>query len=146
MLLCVYCIPLSTCFTFKLVFGSLESIPHGYDGSRTLIACVGHQILLTCSHDNDASGITRWIFSPPVNCSTAIDHNNPLSTFPCGPFMFQKVTELTSDALLFNSTVVATASASMSGTVVECRDSTGRTFNQIGYITLCIIGKSKLLL
>ena len=72
--------------------------------------------------------------SPPVNCPTAVDHNNPFSTFPCGPFLFHNITELTSDAVLFNSTAVATASASISGTVVEHRDSSGRTFNQIGNI------------
>ena len=122
-----------------MVLGSLESIP---SGSGTLLVCVGHQISLTCSHENGATGTTRWIFSSPVDCSRAIDHNNPYSTDPCGPFIFKNVTELTSDAVLFNSTAVATASASMSGTVVECRDSSGRTFNQIGNITLCIIGKT----
>ena len=122
----------------SVAIGLLESTPVHVDG--VLTACVGHQILLTCSHDNDATGTTQWIFGPPVDCSRAIDHNNPFSTDPCGPFMFQNVTELTPDAVFFNSTAIATASASMSGTVVECRDSPGREFNQIGNITLCIIG------
>ena len=106
-----------------------------------LTVCIGEQISLTCSHDNAANGVTQWIFSPPVDCIRAITHSDPLSRAPCGPFTFQNITELTLDTVLLNSIAVAMTSASMSGTVVECRDSSGTVFNQIGNISLCVIGK-----
>ena len=48
-----------------------------------LTTCVGDHISLMCSHDNDANGVTRWIFSPLIDCSVTIDHNPPISTLPC---------------------------------------------------------------
>ena len=105
-----------------------------------LTACVGDHISLMCSHDNDANGVTRWIFSPPIDCSVTIDHNPPIATLPCGPFTFQDITEIRPNGL-FNSTAVATASTSMTGAVAECRDSSGEVYNQIGTTSICIIGK-----
>ena len=110
----------------------------------TLTACVGDTILLTCSHDNHATGVTRWIFSFPVNCSKTIDHNPPIFSESCGPFTFQNVTEFGSNELL-NSTAAALGSASISGTIVECRDSSGSVYNSIGSIFTCIIGMILLL-
>ena len=105
-----------------------------------LAACAGDQISLTCSHDDLISGTTRWIISQPVNCSETIDHNPPISTNPCGPFTFRDVSMLTPDTVL-SSTAVAAANTSITGTVVECRDSAGIFYDSIGNITLCIIGK-----
>lgn len=125
--------------TFKLVLCLFESVPTDYDDSGMLTACAGDQISIRCSHDNLATGATRWIFEPPIDCAEAIDHNPPISTHPCGPFTFHGVTELPQVPL--HSTAEATASASMSGAVIECRDSGGLRFNTIGNLTLCIIGK-----
>ena len=105
-----------------------------------LAACAGDHISLTCIHDNDATGITRWIFSSPIDCSQTIDHNPPILTRPCGPFTFQDITEIRPNGL-FNSTAVATAASSMTGTTAECRDSSGDVYNQIGTASICIIGK-----
>ena len=99
----------------------------------TLTTCVGDTILLTCSHENHATGVTRWIFSFPVNFSKTIDHN----------FTFQSVTEFRSNLLY--STAAALSSASINGTIVECRDSSGSVYNSIGSIIICIIGMILLL-
>ena len=115
---------------------SLESNPPQVNG--VLIAYDGDQISLTCSHNNLGTGVTKWSFTSPVDCIEAIDHNPPITTRSCGPFTFERITELSGSVL--NSTAVATASASMNGAVVECRDSAGVSFNLIGNITLCIIG------
>ena len=120
-----------------VAIGSLESTP-AHDG-EVLTACAGDKVSLTCSHGNDAVRSTRWIFSDPVNCAETVDHNPPISTDPCGPFSFTNITEWTQGTDLFNSTAVAIANASMSGTIVECRDSGGGVFNQIGNITLCLL-------
>ncbi len=93
-----------------------------------------------CSHDNDANAVTRWVFSPPIDCSETIVHNPPITTRPCGPFTFQDITEIRPNGL-FNSTAVATASVSMTGAIAECRDSAGDVYNQIGTTSICIIGK-----
>ena len=128
--------------TFTIVLGSFESISLSYDGSGTsvLTVCAGDLIMLTCHHDNQETGITRWIFSPPVDCAEIIDHSNPTSTDPCDPFTFQNITELTPTTTLLNSTAVARAKGSLSGTVIECRDNGGMAYNQIGNVTLCVIG------
>ena len=110
------------------------------NANGVLTACVGDPISLKCSHNNDVTGITRWIFSSPIDCSETIDHNPPIITRPCGPFSFQDVNEIQPNGL-FNSTAVAIASASMTGAIAECRDSSGDVYNQIGSVSICIIGK-----
>ena len=104
-----------------------------------LTVCAGDQISLQCSHDNYVSGITRWIFSHPVNCLRLIDHNNPGTARLCDPFTFHNITDISSGGLL-NSIAVTVANGSISSTVIECRDSAGSQFNQIGNTTLCVIG------
>lgn len=122
---------------------SLQSTP--IDTGGILTTCAGEILSLTCTHNNLATGITRWIFTTPINCSRTIDHNPPIFTHLCGPFRFQNVTEIGLQNSL-NSTTIAIASASMNGTIIECRDSSGTVFNSIGSIKLCIIGKHIILL
>ena len=127
-----------------LTLESFQFEPAG--ANRVLTACVGNRISLTCTHNNDANGVTRWVFSPPIDCSETIDHNPPVFTRPCGPFTFSNITTIGSSDL-FNSTAVATASRmSMNGTVAECRDSSGDVYNQIGSVTICIIGKVNIII
>lgn len=118
------------------VFCSLESIPAHVDG--VLTAYHGDQISLMCSHNRPATAVTKWLFTPPVDCTKAIDHHSPTTTSSCGPFMFVRISELSCCHL--NSTAMATATSSMTGTTIECRDSAGISFNVVGQITLCIIG------
>ena len=121
------------------VFGLFESNPAHVDGMLT--ACVGDQISLTCSHDNLDDGVTVWTVSPPVGCMETIIHSYPIHASQCGPFTFQDISDLTGDSIApLSTTAIATANVSMNGAVVECRDSTGREFNQIGNTTLCIVG------
>ena len=117
---------------------AIESTPAHVGG--VLTACAGDQISLTCSHDNLNSGVTSWLFYQPVDCTEVIDHAPPISTDPCGPFTFQDVSILAPDAVL-SSTAVATANTSMTSTVVECRDSAGILYDQVGNISLCILSK-----
>ena len=121
----------------------LQSTPIHIGG--TLTTCAGETLSLTCIHNNHATGITRWIFSNPINCSETIDHNPPIFTDLCGPFRFQNVAEIGFNESL-NSTTTTIASASMNGTIIECRDSSGTVFNSIGSIKLCIIGKHNMII
>ena len=116
---------------------SLSSRPPPIGG--TLTVRTGNQISLTCSHDNDNNGVTRWIFGLPVDCSQLIDHNNPSLASPCGPFEFHNVSMLSAGAML-SSTAVASAGASMTGSAVMCRDSAGQTFDTSNTVTLCVTG------
>ena len=118
-------------------------MPGAVNGVLTVYS--GDKISLKCSHVNLVTGVTSWSFGAPISCTKAIDHNPPITTSPCGPFTFEDVTVLMLEGAL-NSTVVATASTSMTGAIVECRDSTGISPNLIGSLTLCVIGKSKLLI
>ena len=118
--------------------GSFTSTPAHVGG--VLKACVGDQISLTCSHDDiRGNDQTRWLFSPPVDCDFLIDHFQPNNAQPCGPFTLQDVSE-TTGGMVLNSTVVVSASTSISGTVAKCRDSAGDMFNQIGSTSICVIG------
>lgn len=112
---------------------SFEPMP----ASGVLTACAGDHILLTCSHNNQDSGVTRWIFSQPVDCSETIFHDDPSSIEPCGPFTYESVS-LASNVMLF-SIVTTNVSTSMNGTVIECRDSAGQIYDS-AQLTLCITG------
>ena len=110
-----------------------------------LSACAGSQISITCRHSNLNSGVTPWIFSPPVDCSTTIDHNT-VSYEPCGPFTFQGVTAISIHnydmITAFSSTAVATANTSMTGTVVSCQSGLSLRPTIIGSITICVTGNN----
>lgn len=117
------------------------SQPPSY-ANKYLVACDGDQISLTCSHDNAVSGTTtsRWIMTPPVDCSTSVIHRPPIEAPQCGPFTFHAVNEALSDVSQLNSTAMATASTMMSNTVVECRAGNIAVSSSVGNLTLCIIG------
>ena len=99
---------------------------------------------MTCTHDNLGGGVSKWTFTSPTRdyCERPIiiNHNFPDNVPPCGPFMFQNVTSLEPVPKLLSSMVIATAEGYMSNTTVECEDSAGTNVNQIGFITLCVIG------
>ena len=117
----------------------LESTPPAVNGVLTV--CAGQRISLTCSHNNVAIAATSWIASPPVNCITYISHLgiSPATPSPCGPFMFQGITPIEPVPPQLNSTAMATATANMTGTNIECRG--GNVINNfsVGNISLLVI-------
>ena len=118
--------------------GLFETFP-GHVGG-VLPVCVDHEVFIRCGHSNLNTGVTRWVLSTPVNCSEVIQHRAPTDPYQCGPFSFQDVTMLAVGAVL-SSTADATANTSMTGTIVECRDSAGINPQTIGSTTLCVVGK-----
>ena len=120
----------------------LESVPPAEEGVLTVYA--GQQISLTCSHGYIASGGTRWIASPPVDCATDISHiglNPPLPP-PCGPFMFQEITPQVPVPPFLNSTIVAVATTNMTDTNIECRGGNIAASFSVGNISLSVISPS----
>ena len=115
----------------------LESTPTAVNGVLTV--CAGQQISLTCSHDNVATASTLWIVSPPVNCMTAVSHTILTADPQCVPFMFQGITRLEVGITLLNSTTVATATANMTGTNIECRGGNVINSFSVGNISLSVI-------
>ena len=110
--------------------------------NKYLTACDGDQISMTCIHGRAASGTTRWIIRPPVNCMTNIIHNPPLNTpQPCGPFTFSGITAAEEGVTQLSSTAMATATTMMSGSLVECRSGNVVSSQSVGNLTLCIIGQ-----
>ena len=118
--------------------GALVSQPLSH-ANKYLIACDGDLISLTCTHDDVGSGSSTWIISPPVNCSTSIIHNPPTDAPSCGPFTFSGVNEALQGVTQLSSTAMATASTTMSGSVVECKSGIFSS-SSAGNLTLCIIG------
>ena len=121
----------------SVAIGSFQSTPSPQDNGL-LQVCDGETISLSCSHENTASGISRWVFSPPLDCSFIVDHASPDLSRGCGPFQLETAT-MNNGTLM--STVAATADTTITGTVVECRDSGGISFNVIGNISICVLGK-----
>ena len=113
----------------------LESTPPAVNGVMTV--CVGEQIVLTCSHNNIASGNTRWIASPPIDCLTDVSHIIATAA-PCGPFIFQEITPLVPISTLLNSTAVATATVNMTGANIECRGGNAFSSFNVGNISLFV--------
>ena len=128
----------------SVAINTLESTPHHINGQ--LLACVGDRISLTCSRDIEvSSGVTHWTISSPISCDSTISHVAAVSIEPCGPFMFQNVTGAQPIITILSSTAVATASASMSGAVIQCSTSRLAQLSvQIGpRIILCVPGKKR---
>ena len=118
---------------------SLTSIPSPVNGIIT--ACSGDEISLTCNHDDVGVGTTLWSISAPVNCFQVISHaRTNFDNLICGSFAFFNVTSLNSEAnpSQLSSTAVATAIASMSGSVVECREGNLVNSMLIDKVSLCI--------
>ena len=120
----------------------LTSHPSQING--TLVACVGDEISLTCSHDIVHSASTGWIISSPVNCSTSVSHNPPTPVAPpCGPFLFQNtiaergVAQLNSTAV----TIIVNSSTAINGSIIECKAGFSMPVS-VGNISLCVIGKN----
>ena len=136
----VIIVTLITHWEGALSVSTLESTPPAVNG--VLNVCAGQQISLTCSHDNVASGGTRWIASPPVNCLTDISHigASPSTPPPCGTFMFQGISPLVSPVppLLLNSTAMTTVTINMTGTNIECRGGNIAYFFSVGNISLSV--------
>ena len=118
---------------------SLTSIPSPINGILT--ACSGDEISLTCNRDNVGIGTTLWNISAPVNCSQVINHARTSFdnlNLTCGSFAFYNVTSLVKTPSQLSSTAVATAIASMSGSVVECREGNLVNSTLIDKVLLCI--------
>ena len=79
----------------------------------------------------DGSLVSQWTVLKPLIT---------ILPFPLIHVVHQNVSELAPDTVL-HSTTVATANTSMTGAVVECKDSAGILSKIIGNITLCVIGE-----
>ena len=115
----------------------MESNPPQVNG--VLTACTSEDISLTCSHNNVITAGTQWSISPPVNCTATVTHESPNNP-TCGAFVVQDITR-PANAMVINSTAVATADVSMAGSVVECVGGNSVSNFIVGNITLCIVGE-----
>ena len=126
--------------------GSFESLSPDYDGpgNPTVTVCSGDEVILICQHNIVSNRATRWTFTPSFpNCPRrVIDHNNPTSVSPCGPFSFNNVTGVSESPIELSSTGVALANDSINGLLIQCWDSERDEANEVGNLILCVIGKS----
>ncbi len=107
--------------------------------------CPGVPISLTCTHNNDNSGVTRWRVTntSTANCEVTVAHG---STMPpdavCVPSGLFTITTIsgTLSPTMFTSTAQTTATEALNGAVVECFSS-GLGSSLLGTVTINVLGR-----
>ena len=97
--------------------------------------CPGDSISVTCTHDNVADLLTRWIIPGVSICFVTHDGQSPPD---CSPFTITMVSD--GSGLTLSSTIRTTVTESLDDTVVECRAGGFSTSPQVGNITIRIYG------
>ena len=104
--------------------------------------CPGVPISLTCVHDNNASGVTRWRVTgtSTANCDENVGHGVLMPPDDmCGLFTITMISGSASSTV-FTSTAQTTATEALNGAVVECFSS-GLQTSLLGNITINVLGK-----
>ena len=91
--------------------------------NNSVTVCPGDLISITCTHNN-TFGATRWnvIENNVTSCTTVVFPLPNHSDTSCGVFSITMISD--SSGPTFSSTAQTTATESVSGTRVECVDST----------------------
>ena len=137
--LCCVCTNYGTHFSLSTdAVRTLTSVPETTDGVLTV--CPGDSISITCTHDNVAGQLTRWIL-PGINSSCNVVHDGS-SPPNCSPFNITMISDSSGPTL--SSTAQIAATESLNSTRVECLAGLS-TFPQVGYITIrvYVIGKQE---
>ncbi len=103
----------------------------------TIAVCLGVPLSFTCTHDNTATGVTRWRVTgtSTANCDENVGHGALMPPDDmCGLFTITMVSG-TSSPTLFTSTSQTTATEDLNGAVVECFSS-GLPTSLVGNITI----------
>ena len=103
-----------------------------------LTVCPGDSISITCTHDNVAGQLTRWILNG-VSCTVVHDGSPPPN---CSPFNITMISDSSGSTL--SSTVQIAATESLNSGRVECLAGGLLTSPQVGNITIRVIGKQAL--
>ena len=105
-----------------------------------LTVCPGDFIAITCTHDNNASDITRWVVSgtTSANCNETVSHDNPVDT-TCGLLNITMISDTTGP--IVNSTAQTTATEALDGALVQCSVSSD---NIPQAVTIQLIGMTEL--
>ena len=109
--------------------------------NETITVCPGVPISLTCTHDNNNSGVTRWIVTntSTANCEVTVAHGSPMPPDDmCGLFTITMISGSASSTM-FTSTAQTTATEALNGAVVECFSS-GLDTSLLGNITINVLG------
>ncbi|XP_064393493.1 mucin-2-like [Halichondria panicea] len=120
------------------VAATLTSSLNSTNGAITV--CPGVPISLTCVHDNNASGVTRWRVTgtSTANCEEAVAHASLMPPDDmCGLFTITMISG-TSSPTMFTSTAQTTATEAINGAVVECFSS-GLDTSLVGNITINVL-------
>ena len=111
---------------------TLVTNPHATNGVLTV--CPGDVISITCTHDNDAVGITGWVVSgtATADCNVGVSHGVPMDT-TCGLFTITMISGPSGPT--FSSTAQATATEALNGATVQCFSS-GLPTSLVGNVTI----------
>ena len=105
-----------------------------------LTVCPGDSISITCTHDNVAGQLTRWILPGVVyTCYVTHDGSPPPN---CSPFNITMISDNSGPTL--SSTAQFAANESLNSARVECLAGGLLSSPQVGNITIRVIGKQAL--
>ena len=109
-----------------------------------VILCPGSLFSLTCTHDNVRAEQTRWEILnyglAPLIPRVASHEPDTDKSESLGPFNFTMISDGSGPTL--TSTVEATVTESLNGTVVLCRDGGSSNSTIVGRVTVRVVGMS----
>ncbi len=107
----------------------------------TITVCPGVPLSFTCTHDNTASGVSRWRVTgtSTADCVRSVGHGEamPMEEM-CGLFTITMISG-TSSPTMFTSTAQTNATDAINGAVVECFSS-GLDSSLLGNVTINVLG------
>ena len=118
--------------------GTLTSVPETTDGVLTV--CPGDSISITCTHDNVAGQLTRWILPGGNSTCTVVHDGSPPPN--CYLFNITMISDNSGPSL--SSTAQIAATESLNSARVECLAGGLLTSPQVGNITIRVFGKQAL--
>ncbi|XP_064397675.1 uncharacterized protein LOC135344395 isoform X2 [Halichondria panicea] len=111
-------------------------MPLSANGVLTL--CPDVPLSITCSHNNTASGSTRWRITGTTtqNCNALLSHDPP-DNEACGPFIITSTSNM--DSVLSSTAELVAVPETLDGAMVECLDGAGSVAESLGIITIQVV-------
>ena len=120
----------------------VSSPPARENGDVIVIGCPASLLSLTCAHNNVRAEQTRWEIlnygEAPIPRVASHEPDTDKSE-SLGPFSFTMISNGSGPTL--TSTVEATVTESLNGTVVLCRDGGSSNSTTVGRVTVRVVGE-----
>ncbi len=110
------------------------------DEGAMLTVCPGELVSLTCSHDNTAGELTKWIISGAMSCIGLVSHTAGFTEDTCGDFNIIMISDNTGPTV--SSTIQILATEALNGILIECFAGGHSSSPLVGNTSLNVIGES----